>query len=75
MPTTVAAKTMAVEYTADAALAIAIEAQRRTEGRKTAIYRTQRLEVIKGYEDGGPIPPLDVNLSAKTFVVVSWIPQ
>jgi hypothetical protein len=69
------ARTLAVEYTSDGALAIAIETQRKKEGRKTAVYSTPRLQVVKGYEYGKPIPPLDVNKVSNQFVIVSWFPR
>lgn len=65
--------TIAVEYTEDAELAIAIEAQRKVEGRKTLLYKTDRLEVIRGYEEGADVPDFDTEEEAKTFVVISWI--
>lgn len=67
------ARTMAVEYTSDGALAVAIRSQRIEEGRKVAIYETPRLEVVEGWEDGKPIPPSDVNKTRNVFVVVSWV--
>jgi hypothetical protein len=69
------AKTLAVEYTRDAALAIAIETQRKKEGRKTVRYRTSHLEVVQGYEDRGPVPNMDVSVRGTIFVVVSWMVQ